>query len=101
MRAVDRSVDGDADVRGLERGTVVDAIPQKSDDMAPGMKRADHAGFLRRGKLGENARRFGKLSQRFVTHLLDFGAKHDTVDFESNLAADLAGDDFIVTRKNS
>ena len=74
--------------------------PKKADDMAPRVKRANDTGFLRRGKLGENARRFGKLGQSIVVHLLDFGAEHDTADFESNLAANLARDDFIVARQN-
>src|SRR5450631_844854 len=61
---VDGRIDGNADVGGLERRAVVDAIAQESNDMAPGMKGADHTGFLRRGELGEDSCLFGKLGQR-------------------------------------
>ena len=39
-------------------------------------------------------------AKELVVHRFDFGAKHDAIDFESNLAANLAGDDFIVAGEN-
>ena len=60
---VDGAVHGDADVGGLEGGTVVDAVPQKADDVPLSVQGIDDGRLLGRRDFCEHGRGLGQSGQ--------------------------------------
>jgi hypothetical protein len=60
------------------------------------MKRTDNAGLLFRGDLGENRDPFNEIGQFAGSHLFHLRTERNAIDFETNLAANLACDDLVV-----
>src|SRR4029079_15475002 len=60
---VGRAVHGYADVRGLQRLSVVDAIAKESDDVPLPVQGVDDRSLLRRRHLGEHRSRLGEFCQ--------------------------------------
>ena len=81
---------GDADVRRLQRGRVVDAVAGHGDDLAIGLQRIDDPQFL----LGHDAREDGHdlhaLRQLGIAHALELAAGHDVLGLELGLRGDRA-----------
>ena len=57
---VDRAVHGYADIRGLQRRSVVDAIAKESDDVSLPVQGVDDRSLLRRRDLGKHGGRLGQ-----------------------------------------
>ena len=98
---VDGAVHRNADVRGLERETVIDAVAEKADDMAFRMQRGDDARLLFRRNFGENGDGFNQLRQFTVGHGFDFGAERKAIDRKTDVPTDFACHDFIVAGQKS
>jgi AraC-like DNA-binding protein len=93
---IDRGVDRDTDIGGLERRTIVDAVAEEPDHMTLEVERADDSLFLARRKLCEHGGAVSKLGELAVVHLLDLTAEQHHARIDLHFAADFAGDDFIV-----
>src|SRR6185503_20247475 len=65
-RAVHRLVDRDTDVGRVQRGGVVDAVPEVADRVAGALERAHDALFLLRINLGEERRLGRRMPERLV-----------------------------------
>ena len=94
---VDGAVDRDADVRGVQRGRVVDAVAHVADDAAGWRERADDALLLDRLDLGEDvdvpspAPRASRRPTAF-----DVGAGHHAVASRPTSSADVRRDQAVV-----
>ena len=98
---VDGAVDGNADIRRLERRAIIDAVTQEADDVPFAMQGIDDRGFLRRRDLGEDGSGLGQVRHlRRRDSVSSSLAEHDAVHRQSDFMADLAGDDVVVTGEN-
>ena len=70
-RDVDCAHDGDADVGGVQRGGVVDAVAQEGDDVAAVLECEDDPIFLRGGHAREDRGLLRDVRERGVVHRLD------------------------------
>ncbi len=93
---VDGAVHRYADVGGLERRSVVDAVAQKADDVALAVQGIDDGRLLRRRDLGEHDRRLGEICQLVRRHRSHLAAENDAVHRQADFVADLARDDVVV-----
>jgi hypothetical protein len=97
---VDRAIDGDADIRSVQRRRVVDPVAEKFDDMSRQMQGFDDSGLLRRRHLGADRDGFEALRQFLVSQFVYLTTEKDIVGQNPNLAADLASDDIVVAGEN-
>jgi hypothetical protein len=73
--ASDGRIDGNADIGGLERGTIVDAVAEKADHVPLAVQGLNDAFLLRRGQLGEHRRAFRDVGELFLRHGVDARAE--------------------------
>jgi len=97
---VDGRIDGNADIGGLERGTIVDAVAEKADHVPLAVQDLNDPFFLRRGQLGEHRRAFGDVGEFVLRHVVDVRAEKNFAGIEFHFTADLARDDFVVAGQN-
>src|SRR5258708_4735873 len=89
---VHRGGNGDADVGGVQRRGIVDAIAHVADHVAAVLESQDDAVFLGRRDTGKNRGLLGHMGQGAIAHALDFLAEHNLAGIQSHPDADVAGD---------
>ena len=93
---VDRAVHRYADVRGLQRRSIVDAVAEKSNDVALPVQGIDDCRLLRRRDLGEHSGRLGQACQFVRRKHRHLAAEHDAVHGQADFVADLPRNDVVV-----
>ena len=89
-------IDGDADVGGTQRGSIVDAVAHESDDMALGPEDADDSLLVSGGEPGEERRFLRRVGQFVVGHFLHVCAQEHGIGSEAHVLAHFAADEVVV-----
>src|SRR5579862_4462847 len=97
---VHRVVHGNANVRGAQRGGIIDAVAHKADDMALLLKRLHDAFFVCGRKAGEHVHCFDRFSEIRVVHRFDLAAKQDFFGVNADFTANFASDQIVVAGQN-
>ena len=94
---VDGAVHRDADVGRLERRPVVDAVPHEADNVPLAMQCLDNRRLLRGRHLGEHRGTLRRLGHLIRRHGGQLRAKYNRINVQTDLPADLARNDGVVT----
>ena len=81
----------DADIGGVERRRVVDAVAEKAHDVPAVLEGQDDPVLLRRRHPREDARAFGHGAERRLAQMLQFVAQHHPPTVEPHLLAHVGG----------
>ena len=97
---VDRRVDRDADIGFAERAGVVDAIAHEPHGVSARAQCANDAHLVVRREFGEHDATIGDLADRAVVESGELAPKHNVIDRQSDVAADLPGDEVVVASED-
>ena len=86
---IDRAIDGDADIRGMERRRIVDAVAEKADDMAAVPQPKNDAILLSGRDPAEQVRLLQPRAERFLTERFDLGAGQHPSNRNAEFGADM------------
>ena len=99
-RDVNGSGDGDADVGGVERRSVVDAVPDEPHDVPAALEREEDARLLGGRGPGEHGRSLGDVRQCGVGHPLDLRTEDDATAVDAQRPAHVGGHGGVVAAED-
>jgi len=89
----------DADVRGMQRGSIVDSVSHEADHVSLAAEKANDPLLVSRSKTSEKRRLFGRIRQFRVRHLLH-GLARSIGSGSRPTSAHLAADQVIIAGKD-
>ena len=97
---INRSIYGNADIRRLHSGSIIDAIPQKANRMPISSQNRNHAGFLVGCQLCKNIRCLCRSCKGFIRHAVQIRAKKHIAHLKPHLLTNGACYLIIIARQN-
>ena len=86
---IDRAIDRDADIGGVQRRRIVDAVAEIADDVAAALQPKNDAVLLNGRDPAEQVRLFQPRGERLVAERFDLGAGQQPGDRNAELGADM------------